>query len=99
MLNANMRAIKRMVNKEGGISLATLFTIVGAVVASILWIMGYVAMAIAPIKAEADENSAQISNITSEVATANVKLDFILGVYGAKYSPQTQTVIEASSTH
>lgn len=84
--------------RKGAVSLNILFTIVGAATVSIVWIVSYVAMAIAPVKAEADENAAQISTVAQEVATANVKLDFILGVYGAKYSPQTQSVIEETST-
>lgn len=78
--------------KRGAIQLSTLFWALGALATGMVWVISTVNTAIAPIKAEADENSMQINGIQNQMTAANVKLSFILGRYGAEYDPNTETV-------
>lgn len=78
---------------KGAVALTTLFTVVSAAAVSIVWVISYVGMQVAPVQAEADQNSRDIAQLQTSVGEINTKLDFILGKYGVTYSETQDKVI------
>lgn len=72
--------------KKGAISIMTILSIAGATATALMGMISYVNIAIAPVQAKIDSVQQQTASLNENIGEVNVKLDFILGKYGARYT-------------
>ena len=92
-----------MNKRRGVITISTVISIVGGMAVGIVWVVGYVNTAVAPVQASVDqaktENAAYEANVDSQVSAINTKLDFLLGKYGVKYEASSGKIDVSTSTN